>query len=71
MTTAVRERPAPSATSHKGAPARKARAIPSPFLIFALVVKGKTRPQPPVHRMTARAVMVSTFPDISSMATTP
>jgi hypothetical protein len=36
-----------------------------------LVVKGKTRPQPPVQRMTARAVMVSIFPDASSMATTP
>ena len=27
--------------------------------MLALVVKGKTRPQPPVHRMTARAVMAA------------
>ena len=45
--------------------------MPSPFLMLALVVKGKTRPQPPVHRMTALAVMISILPDISSMATTP
>ena len=45
--------------------------MPSPFLMLALVVKGKTLPQPPVQRMTALAVMAWIFPVASSMATTP
>ena len=45
--------------------------MPSPFLMAALVVNGNTRPQPPVHRMTALAGMASIFPDIISIATTP
>ena len=53
------------------APARYASAIPSPFLIAALVVKGKTLPQPPVQRITAPAVIASILPDIRSSATTP
>ncbi len=39
--------------------------------MLAFVVNGKTRPHPPVARMTALAVMGSIRPDISSMATTP
>jgi hypothetical protein len=39
--------------------------------MFALVVKGKILPQPPVQRMTALAVMAWMFPVASSMATTP
>ena len=57
--------------SLSGAPARYARAIPSPFLMLALVVNGKTLPQPPVQRMTALAMMVRICPVDSSMATTP
>ena len=45
--------------------------MPSPFLIAAFVVKGNTLPQPPVQRMTARAVIASMRPDFRSMATTP
>ena len=45
--------------------------MPSPFLMLALVVKGKTLPQPPVARMTALAVMTWIFPVASSVATTP
>ena len=43
--------------SFNGTPARYASAIPSPFLMLALVVNGKILPQPPVQRMTACAVM--------------
>jgi hypothetical protein len=57
--------------SLRGAPARYASAMPSPLLIAALVVKGNTLPQPPVHRMTARAVIASIFPDLRSIAITP
>src|SRR5271166_504079 len=39
--------------------------------VAAFVVKGKTRPQPPVHRITAFARIAWICPDISSMATTP
>jgi hypothetical protein len=45
--------------------------MPSPFLMFALVVKGKIFPHPPVHTMTALAVMARIWPVASSMATTP
>jgi hypothetical protein len=45
--------------------------MPSPLLIAALVVNGKTLPHPPVHRITARAVIASIFPDARSIATTP
>ena len=45
--------------------------MPSPFLMLALVVNGKTLPQPPVQRMTAAAAMERTFPVASSIATTP
>ena len=37
----------------------------------AFVVNGNTRPPPPVAITTARAVIVSIAPDISSIATTP
>jgi hypothetical protein len=39
--------------------------------MLALVVNGKTRPPPPVARMTALAPIASIRPDISSIATTP
>ena len=45
--------------------------MPSPVLMLALVVNGKTRPQPPVQRTTAFAVIASIRPVISSIATTP
>ena len=45
--------------------------MPSPFLMLALVVKGKTLPQPPVQRITAPAAIARTFPVASSIATTP
>src|SRR5215207_9932584 len=45
--------------------------MPSPVLIAALVVNGKTFPQPPVHSTTDFAVMASILPLIRSMATTP
>ena len=57
--------------SLSAAPARYASAMPSPVLIDALVVNGNTLPQPPVQRMTARAVIASTRPEARSMATTP
>src|SRR5437879_3210313 len=36
--------------------------MPSPFLMLALVVNGNTRPQPPVHRITALAVIAQPVP---------
>ena len=39
--------------------------------MLALVVNGKTLPQPPVQRTTALAVIAWIFPVASSMATTP
>src|SRR4029453_7904769 len=45
--------------------------MPSPVLMAALVVNGNTRPPPPVAITTDRPVIVSTRPDISSIATTP
>src|SRR5436190_2184428 len=45
--------------------------MPSPVLMLALVVKGKTRPHPPVHKITLFAVMAWILPDISCQATTP
>ena len=45
--------------------------MPSPVLMFALVVKGKTLPQPPVASTTALAVIARTRPVLSSTATTP
>ena len=38
--------------------------MPSPFLMAALVVNGNTWPHPPVHRITARAVMASILPGL-------
>src|SRR3954447_18028778 len=57
--------------SLSGAPARYARAMPSPVLMLAFVVNGKTFPQPPVHRITDLAATAWIRPVISSMATTP
>src|SRR5579864_9157049 len=57
--------------SLSGAPARYVSAIPSPVQIFALVVNGKTRPHPPVHTITAFAVIARTLPVRSSIPTTP
>src|SRR5215213_3413403 len=57
--------------SLSGAPARYARAIPSPVLMLAFVVNGKTLPQPPVQRITAFAATAWILPVISSTATTP
>ena len=45
--------------------------MPSPFLMLALVVNGKTFPQPPVHSRTDLAKIVTILPVASSMATTP
>ena len=45
--------------------------MPSPLLIEALVVNGKTRPPPPVHMITARALIARISPVRSSIATTP
>ena len=45
--------------------------MPSPLLIAAFVVNGKTFPHPPVQRMTAREVIASILPDFRSIATTP
>ncbi|COU66577.1 Uncharacterised protein [Mycobacterium tuberculosis] len=57
--------------SFRGAPARNASAMPSPVLMFALVVNGNTRPHPPVHRITASARIVSMRPVANSIATRP
>src|SRR4051812_45853102 len=57
--------------SLSGAPARYARAMPSPVLMLAFVVNGKTFPQPPVHKITDLAATAWMRPVISSMATTP
>ncbi len=57
--------------SFKGAPERYASAIPSPVLMAALVVNGKTRPAPPVHRITARAAIAWILPLEISIATQP
>ena len=45
--------------------------MPSPVLIEALVVNGKTRPPPPVHMITAFARIGFTWPVRSSIAVTP
>src|SRR6266540_1734673 len=45
--------------------------MPSPVLMFALVVNRKTRPQPPVASTTALAVIGSTRPVASSRSATP
>ena len=46
--------------------------MPSPFLMAAFVVKGNTLPQPPVQRMTARAVIASISAGLAGRcATTP
>ena len=45
--------------------------MPSPVLMLALVVNGKTLPQPPVARMTAFAVTAWILPVIRPTATTP
>ena len=45
--------------------------MPSPVLMLALVVNGKTLPQPPVARITDLAAIVSIRPLIRSTATTP
>src|SRR3989304_2467393 len=45
--------------------------MPSPVQIAPLVVKGKTRPAPPVARMTAPALINRMCPVRSSTATTP
>ena len=45
--------------------------MPSPVLMLALVVNGKTLPPPPVASTTALAVIAWIFPVASSMATTP
>ena len=45
--------------------------MPSPVLMLAFVVKGKTLPQPPVHSTTDLAVIARTRPVPSSTATTP
>ena len=45
--------------------------MPSPVLMLAFVVNGKTLPQPPVARMTAFAAIVWILPVSSSIATTP
>jgi len=39
--------------------------------MLALVVNGKTLPEPPLHKTTDFAVMTSIRPVISSIATTP
>src|SRR5919112_872539 len=57
--------------SLRGAPARYASAMPSPVLMLAFVVNGKTLPQPPVQRITAFAATAWILPVISSTATTP
>ena len=57
--------------SFKGTPAWYARAIPSPVLMAALVVKEKIRPRPPVHRITAFAEMHRTSESRRSIAATP
>ena len=57
--------------SLSGAPARYASAMPSPVLMLAFVVNGKTFPQPPVASTTALAVMAWIRPVVSSIATTP
>jgi hypothetical protein len=57
--------------SSRGTPARYARAIPSPVLMAAFVVNEKIRPQPPVQRITALAVMHLTSESRRSMAATP
>src|SRR5437667_2821963 len=72
----ARERQAGGMVLHEfhvlsGAPAWKASAMPSPVLMLALVVKGKARPHPPVHKITLFAVMAWILPDISCSATTP
>src|SRR3954454_15277243 len=53
--------------SLSGAPARYARAMPSPVLMLAFVVNGKTFPQPPVHKITDLAATARMRPVISSM----
>ena len=45
--------------------------MPSPVLMLAFVVNGKTLPQPPVARITALAVIAWIRPVRSSTATTP
>ena len=45
--------------------------MPSPVLMLAFVVNGKTLPQPPVHRTTAFAVIAWIRPLIRPIATTP
>ena len=45
--------------------------MPSPVLMLALVVNGKTLPHPPVASTTARAVIARIRPLASSTATTP
>ena len=45
--------------------------MPSPVLMAALVVNGKTRPPPPAQMMTALAVMALTVPSWTLMAVTP
>ena len=45
--------------------------MPSPVLMLALVVNGKTLPHPPVASTTARAVIALIRPEFSSTATTP
>ena len=45
--------------------------MPSPVLMLALVVNGKTFPHPPVASTTARAVIARIRPVASSTATTP
>ena len=52
-------------------PARYAIAIPSPVLMAAFVVKGKTRPPPPVQRMTDFARIACSSPVRKSIAVTP
>ena len=52
-------------------PARYAIAIPSPVLIDPLVVKGKTRPAPPVQMITAFPRIALTLPVRSSIAAHP
>ncbi len=57
--------------SASGAPARYASAMPSPVLITAFVLVRKTRPLPPVAKMTALAPIACNPPWIRSHATTP
>ena len=45
--------------------------MPSPVLIAALVVNGKTRPPPPVHMITERARIAWISPVRISIAMTP